>query len=260
MDQLPENRDLASAPPEFQPYATTPFQRFVEESQNQRYRTSAMTYVCLLVLLIGYPLAAVIGAGEDPLALLRNLDQTLLMILLISTIVIQWLIFLLNYGAIYLEQTGLAGVGLRGFRLVHLAWVVAFLLASNLLLSGLAWVLGQLGHPMAGEVGLLIPTDPTGQVVWFFVAITAGFCEEVAFRGYLMTRIRLLFKLNSWWLPTILSAVSFGICHTYQGLPGFIVITVYGALFSLLYIRTGSLWPCIIAHFFQDFSALFFPH
>jgi len=219
-----------------------------------------MTYVCLLVLLIGYPLAAVVGAGEDPLALLRNLDQTLLMILLISTIVIQWLIFLLNYGAIYLEQTGLAGVGLRGFRLVHLAWVVAFLLASNLLLSGLAWVLGELGYPMAGEVGLLIPTDPTGQVVWFFVAITAGFCEEVAFRGYLMTRLRLIFKLNSWWLPTLLSAVSFGICHTYQGLPGFIVITVYGALFSLLYIRTGSLWPCIIAHFFQDFGALFFPH
>ncbi len=230
------------------------------ESQNIGFQKSAMTYVNLIVLLLLYPAMAVIGAGEDPLALLRNLDQTMLLILLVSTIVVQWLIYLLNYGGVYLEQTGLAGLGLRGFRLVHIAWAFAFLLASNLVLSGLAWVLGQLGHPMAGEVGLLIPTDPTGQVVWFFVAITAGFCEEIAFRGYLMTRLRLLFKLNSWWIPTVLSAVSFGICHTYQGLPGFIVITAYGLLFSLLYIRTGSLWPCIIAHFFQDFSALFFPH
>ena len=260
MNQLPENRDLGQATPEFLSYVTTPFARFVTDSHNLRFRKNFMTYVSLTILLILYPALAVIGAGEDPLALLRNLDHSMLMFLLVSTIVIQWFIFGINYASIYLEETGLAGIGFRGFRLVHLAWVVAFLLASNLLLSGLAWVLGQLGYPMAGEVGLLIPTDPTGQVVWFFVALTAGICEEVAFRGYLMTRLRLLFKLNSWWIPTILSAVSFGICHTYQGLPGFIVITVYGALFSILYIRTGSIWPCIIAHFFQDFGALFFPH
>jgi membrane protease YdiL (CAAX protease family) len=210
VNQLPENRDLGQATPEFLSYVTTPFARFVTDSHNLRFRSNFMTYVSLTILLILYPALAVIGAGEDPLALLRNLDHSMLMFLLVSTIVIQWFIFGINYASIYLEETGLAGIGFRGFRLVHLAWVVAFLLASNLLLSGLAWVLGQLGYPMAGEVGLLIPTDPTGQVVWFFVALTAGICEEVAFRGYLMTRLRLLFKLNSWWIPTILSAVSFG--------------------------------------------------
>ena len=56
-----------------------------------------------------------------------------------------------------------------------------------------------------------------------------------------------------------LVAQLFGACHAYQGIPGLIVITVYGALFALLYIRTGRIWPCIIAHFFQDFSALFIP-
>lgn len=260
MNQLPENQSLGQAAPEFLSYAATPYARFVAESQNLLFRRNFLTFFNLFIVLILYPAAAIYGAGSDPLSLLRNLDSGTRMFLLVSTIVVQWIIFGFNYAAIYLEETGLAGIGFRGFRLVHLAWVVAFLLASNLLLSGVAWVLGQLGYPMAGEVGMLIPNDPTGQVVWFLVALTAGICEEVAFRGYLMTRIRLLFRLNSWWIPTILSAVSFGICHTYQGLPGFIVITVYGALFSLLYIRTGSIWPCVIAHFFQDFSALFFPH
>ena len=62
-----------------------------------------------------------------------------------------------------------------------------------------------------------------------------------------------------WLIPVILSAVVFGACHAYQGLPGFILLSIYGAMFSILYIRTKSIWPCIIAHFFQDFSALFFP-
>ncbi|HWR82135.1 MAG TPA: CPBP family intramembrane glutamic endopeptidase, partial [Candidatus Deferrimicrobium sp.] len=87
----------------------------------------------------------------------------------------------------------------------------------------------------------------------------AGVCEETAFRGYLMTRLRLLGRFRSWAIPTVISAVAFGICHAYQGLPGFIVITAYGVMLSILYIRTGSLWPPIIAHFFQDFAALFVP-
>jgi membrane protease YdiL (CAAX protease family) len=30
-------------------------------------------------------------------------------------------------------------------------------------------------------------------------------------------------------------------------------------MFAWLFVRTKSLWPCIIAHFFQDFTALFIP-
>ena len=79
------------------------------------------------------------------------------------------------------------------------------------------------------------------------------------FRGYLMTRLRLLGKFGGWTIPTIVSAVAFGACHAYQGIPGFIVITCYGVLFALLYIRTGSIWPGILAHFLQDTGALFYP-
>jgi uncharacterized protein len=260
VDQQSENREPAYVHPG-EIWATPgKFSRFVVESGNADFRRSPMTWATLAVLLIGYPGLSLFGNGQDPLALLRSLDQTMLMIMLVATIFVQWAIFLLNYIAVYVERTGLAGVGLKRLRLLDFAWAGSFLLAANLILSGLAWLLGQLGHPMAGEVGLLIPKDPTGQVVWFFVAITAGFCEEIAFRGYIMTRLRLTFSLNSWWLPTVLSAVAFGLCHSYQGGTGLIVITVYGGLFSLLYIYTGSLWPCIIAHFFQDFGALFFPH
>jgi membrane protease YdiL (CAAX protease family) len=219
-----------------------------------------LTYVSLVFLIIGYPGISMFGAGDDPMAMLKNLNQGMLMVLLLSTVAFQWVLFLLLFVSLYREQTGLAGIRLQRIRLIDFGWALAFLLTANLILSGLAWFLGQIGHPMPGEVGLLVPKDPTGKLVWVVVAMTAGFCEEVAFRGYLMTRLRLVHKLNSWIAPVVLSSLAFGVCHAYQGWPGLIVISVYGAMFAFLYIRTGRLWPCIIAHFLQDFSALFFPH
>ena len=233
---------------------------FREESGNSDFRRVFMTWVSMAFLLLLYPGLSLIGAGEDPTVLLKSLDQFMLMILLVTTIIFQWVIFAVNYVSVVMEGTGLKGIGLTRIRPIHFAWGMAFLLAANLLLGGLAWVLGQLGMPLSGEIALLIPQDPAGKLVWVLVSFTAGFCEEIAFRGYLMTRLRLLGKFQSWVIPTIISALAFGACHAYQGVPGLIVITTYGALFSLLYIRTGSLWPCIIAHSLQDLGGLIWPH
>lgn len=209
-------------------------------------------------MLIVYPVFSVVFAG-DPEDLKLLADDTILLFTLIATIMIQWMMFLMLYVASYREQTFLGGLGLTAFRAIHVAWAVTFLLVANLILTGLAWVLAQLGMPMPGEIQFLIPEDTVGRIVWVMVSATAGFCEEIAFRGYLMTRLRILGKTKTWLMPVVVSSLTFGILHAYQSLPGVIILTVYGAMFALLYIRTRSLWPCIIAHFFQDFMALFIP-
>lgn len=234
-----------------------PFQRFKERFGNTNFRTSIMTWVCIIFLVIVYPWVNMIG---DPSSVLKSLNEGMLMVLLVGTIIILWLIFLVLWLATWRENTLLAGIGVTRIRSVDFAWAGAFLLLSNLILTGLAWFLAQIGMPMSGEVGLLIPEDTTGRIVWVAVSFTAGFCEETAFRGYLMTRLRLLFKLDNWVIPTLVASIVFGACHAYQGLPGIIVIGTYGLMFALLYIRTGTLWPCIIAHSLQDLGALFWPH
>jgi membrane protease YdiL (CAAX protease family) len=236
-----------------------PFSRFKFNSGNGDFKQGFFTYVNLFILLIVYPGFSLVGVGNTS-NLLANIDQAVLAFLLISTILMQWVIFLINFVGTFTEKTGLAGLQLVRIRGVDFAWAFSFLLVSNLILAGLAWFLAQVGLPMPGEIAFLVPKDSFGRVLWVLVSFTAGFCEEVAFRGYLMTRLRLLGKFKSWIIPTIVSTLVFGICHAYQGLPGFIVISVYGLMFSLMYIKTGRLWPCIIAHFFQDFSALFIPH
>jgi membrane protease YdiL (CAAX protease family) len=234
------------------------FDKFKADWGNSNFRVSRLTFVSLFFLVIAYPGLSV-GFTDDPTEMLKSLNEGTRLFLLISTIIFQWFIFLLLYGTSYREGTMLAGLGFKRIRGIDFAWAFSFLLIANLLLTGLAWVLAQIGLPMPGEISFLIPTDALGRGVWVVVAITAGVCEETAFRGYLMTRLRLMGKLQNWVIPTIVSAVVFGACHAYQGIPGFIVITTYGLMFSLLYIRTGTIWPGIIAHFFQDFGALFFP-
>jgi len=234
------------------------YDKFKVDSGNSQFRISRLTFLSLFFLIIAYPGMSV-GFTDDPTAMLTNLNEGTRLFLLISTIMFQWLIFLLLYGTSYREGTLLAGLGFKKIRGIDFAWAFSFLLVANLLLTGLAWVLAQVGLPMPGEISFLIPTDALGRGVWVAVAVTAGICEEAAFRGYLMTRLRLMGKFQNWIIPTIVSAVVFGACHAYQGIPGFIVITTYGLMFSLLYIRTGTIWPGIIAHFFQDFGALFFP-
>ncbi len=197
--------------------------------------------------------------GPDPQEFLKELNEGTRIFLLVTTIVFQWVIFCLNYLAVFLENTGLRGVGLRRIRLLDFAWGASFFLAALLILSGLAWVMARVGLELPGETALLIPTDPVGRVIWVLVSFTAGFCEEIAFRGYLLTRIRLLLKSQSWLVPTAISSILFGLCHSYQGIAGMLLITVYGVMFALLYIRTGTLWPCIIAHFFQDVMYAFVP-
>jgi membrane protease YdiL (CAAX protease family) len=230
---------------------------FKERFGNLNFRFSTLTWVSLFFLIILYPGLSV-GTG-DPTEVLKNLNEGLRMILFVATIITQWCIFFLIWITTFREKTNLAGIGVKRLRLVDFAWAGAFLLVSNLFLTGLAWFLAQIGLPMPGEISLLIPTDTAGRVVWVAVSFTAGFCEETAFRGYLMTRLRLLGKLQNWVIPALVSSLVFGVCHAYQGMPGFIVISTYGFLFALLYIRTGTIWPCVIAHALQDLGALFFP-
>ena len=232
--------------------------KFKIDWRNENFRRSVMTWLTLISLVILYPAVSIFGT-EDPTSILENLDNELRMILFLSTIVIQWMIFAVIYATTYLEATGLAGLGFKKLRWLDFAWAAAFFGAAMLILSGLAEVLAFFGMPMLGEIKFLIPQDKAGRIVWVFLSLTAAICEETAFRGYLMTRLRLLGGFGSWVIPTIVSALVFGACHAYQGIPGFIVISVYGAMFSLLFIYTRSIWPCIIAHFFQDLIALFIP-
>lgn len=99
----------------------------------------------------------------------------------------------------------------------------------------------------------LAPASAAELALWIALSISAGICEELLFRGYLQQQFSALAR--SVWIGAAFSAILFGLAHGYQGVSGVLLITLYGAFFSILAHRRGSLRPGIFAHAWQDASS-----
>jgi hypothetical protein len=100
------------------------------------------------------------------------------------------------------------------------------------------------------SLSFLAPEGPAQILVWILVCVTAGFCEETIFRGYLQKQF--IAWTDNAPVGVVLSAVIFGACHIYQGSKAVVVITVYGLLFGILAQRRKSLRPGMITHALHD--------
>ena len=68
---------------------------------------------------------------------------------------------------------------------------------------------------MRKQLGFLTPGSRLELAVWFCVSATAGFCEEIIFRGYLQRQFAV--TQPSMLAGVLLSAVVFGASHGYEG-------------------------------------------
>jgi membrane protease YdiL (CAAX protease family) len=83
------------------------------------------------------------------------------------------------------------------------------------------------------------------------VWITAGFIEEMLWRGFLMNRVAELggTTRRAWALALVVSALLFGLAHTYQGASGVVLTGVAGLLLGVVYLVVKrNLWVLVIAH------------
>ena len=98
----------------------------------------------------------------------------------------------------------------------------------------------------------IAPHTPLEFVVWFGVSLTAGICEELVFRGYLLQQ--LIAFTGRPVVSVVIAALLFGSVHLYEGLAAVLPLTalalVYG--FVVRYCK-GDLRAVIIAHTLQDF-------
>jgi membrane protease YdiL (CAAX protease family) len=212
------------------------------------------TVLLLFFLLVGWPVLSHVvmsigSAGpENKFAGLNLVSQIYL-----PTIIIEWLIFLLIFSVLKRGKENLSTVGFSEFTLANLGIGLGFLLAANIILFGLANILQFFHLTVPKQVAFILPRTNTERFFWIILSITAGICEEIGFRGYVLTKLNLF--LNNWYLTIALSSLSFGMGHFYQGLGGIILTGIYGLLFCLLFIWRKSIIPGIFAHSLQDLIA-----
>jgi membrane protease YdiL (CAAX protease family) len=84
-------------------------------------------------------------------------------------------------------------------------------------------------------------------LVWTF----AAFGEEIAYRGYLLTRAADIGKRSTtaYWIGIVLVSILFGYGHYYKGASGVIDSAVAGLILGTAYMLAGrNLWASILAH------------
>jgi membrane protease YdiL (CAAX protease family) len=128
-------------------------------------------------------------------------------------------------------------------------WMGAMLVLG---LSAKAMHLDQAGkiESMRKQIGFLAPGSNLELLVWFCLSWTAGFCEEIIFRGYLQRQFAALGR--SAVAGILLSAIVFGASHGYEGAARMFLIAVFGLMFGLLAYWRKSLRPGMIAHAWHD--------
>lgn len=83
----------------------------------------------------------------------------------------------------------------------------------------------------------------------FGLSITAGICEELLFRGYLL---HVLTEYLPTYAAVILTSVAFGLGHIYQGRIHVLRTAILGAVLALIYLATDSIIVPIILHSLLD--------
>ncbi len=90
---------------------------------------------------------------------------------------------------------------------------------------------------------------------WFLsVAFSAGICEEIVYRGFLINYFMELFSglPNTHMIAVTLPAFIFGFAHIYQGHKAVLKVFLMALLFGFIFLYSGSILLLIILHILVD--------
>ena len=209
------------------------------------HHPALLTILTLLILIIALPLLSLWTGKRIRAAATAGAK----MLRYVRTIVILWSLTALAVYALRLHGLEPSSAGLRPpHHIAELAAGFVTLLAP--LLASLSGSRRVLEGDYARALRAVVPADAAQWIAFVPVAATAGICEEFLDRGYALTVIASM--THSLLAGVLLSSVAFGIGHAYQGKAGMAGATVTGLLYALIFLATGSLYPCMLGHFVQD--------
>lgn len=105
-------------------------------------------------------------------------------------------------------------------------------------------------------IDYLLPRS-THDRLWFAAAaISAGVCEEIIFRGFLIRYLNDLFARPSIGWAMVAAALIFGLDHTYQGWVGALAATGLALVMTFLFFATSTLLVPMIVHALIDLRPL----
>lgn len=166
-----------------------------------------------------------------------------------------WVIQLLAWGTLALYLLWRSGLRPAAIGLGRPRWVPDLL--GGLGLAALIGVPGLALYQVARVLGMNASVEPAELYdtwwripVLLLTAFANGWAEETIVVGFLLTRLR---ELRVGPLAAVVaSSVLRGLYHLYQGFGAGLGNLAMGLVFGYVYVRTGRLWPLIVAHTLID--------
>jgi membrane protease YdiL (CAAX protease family) len=101
-----------------------------------------------------------------------------------------------------------------------------------------------------------LPNSPAERRWFAAVALSAGVCEEVLYRGFLLRYFTALLPGLGGTGVVLVAAALFALAHTYQGPLGAVVTALMALGFTALFVASNSLWLPIVIHALIDLRVL----
>lgn len=218
---------------------------------------SLVDIILLAVILVGLPLETFINlkrtraelASEAPGVRVKHYTSIIFLLWAVSLpIIVMWAISGRAWGDLGFQiETGL--MSLSGWLLAAL--VMAFFIYQFCLVSGSEKVRQQFRDGLANDPVMsgFMPKTTEERQLFNLLGFTAGITEEIIFRAYLIWAFSLFLPL---WGAALASLVIFTMLHLYQGPKNLPAVFMIGALVTLIYVLSGSIWPAIAVHIFVD--------
>lgn len=229
----------------------------------------AAAAACLLAgyLIVGEPVVGTVlhrrfesGLGSDPNARLWLYQRIL---------VLEWGLVALVAGVVLLAPSvGWGEFGLRlpdgnpnALAVVLAVLVLAVLLASTSVVRRSARRTPDTATLAAAprSITALVPRTPVERRWFGLVAVTAGVCEELLYRGFLLAVVVAIAPGLPDLALVALGGVTFGLAHFYQGVGGVVATAVLGAILTFLYVGTGTVLLPMLVHAAVDLRILWLP-
>lgn len=214
----------------------------------------------LAAILIGFVYAVFSTATArqrvdkgTPDGTLKTMTETIVMLWSLGTIcLIAWLASGRDLIGLGLNLPDLAGA--QAWR-SWLAWAMSLAICLYLLSQLLPLrttdgrkALSETLSQMQG-MDMIMPQTPGEHRRFQLMAISAGWNEEIIFRGFLIGTLTLILPL---WIAALASAAIFIGFHAYQGVSGMLRILPITLVMTVLVVMSNSLWPAIVVHIAAD--------
>lgn len=198
-----------------------------------------------------YPIYALIKAKETRTFLINNPERLTYVYRVV--IITQWIFVSLLALEWWLLNRTIASLGL-GFleNWILLGALILFLLLT---IGALAYFLDVPLNKMTSlqkklkDVSFILPKTLTAYRWSIALAITAGICEEILFRGFIYGE---LINFMSVPFAILVTNLLFALGHTGMKLKNMVGSFLLGLFWSILYYFTGSLWVPIATHIIVD--------